>query len=76
MRRIVGWPGNTTLECGKFELAVKNGKETRVFIVIRRATVLCLQKSEYRREEDCYEIPLAQWEASTPKSVEPDAHDC
>jgi hypothetical protein len=61
MRRVSGWPGNTKLECGKFEL-----KPGRFVFVLRRTTVLVLSgadQGKYGRDEDWYQVPAEKWRA-------------
>lgn len=74
MRRVTGFPGNTTLECGKFRL-----RGPRVVFVIVRTTVLRLggkDRGKARTDQDVYEMPAEKWRDIMPETVEPDAHDC
>lgn len=74
MRRVTGFSGNTTLECGKFRL-----RGPRIVFVIVRTTVLKIrgrERWEYRKDADVYEIPAERWRDMMPAATEPDAHDC
>lgn len=71
MRRVTAWPGNTILECGKFEL---QGPPRTVF-VIKRTTVLMLDSRSFARDEDMYEIPAHKWNRMMSERTDLNTHD-